>query len=120
MMFDAEMRFEDKVRDDVEKKMLAARDAVVTIIDMKRHLKEMWKQIFVSQTKYYNSKHKNKSYNAENKIYLNARNIKTKRSSKKLNYKYYDSYTIEHSMNNNAYKCEFCPIEKRAREMSER
>ena len=33
-MFDAEMRFEDKVRDDVEKKMLAARNAVVTIIDV--------------------------------------------------------------------------------------
>ena len=40
-MFDAEMRFEDKIRDDVEKKMLAARDAVVTIINMKKHLKEM-------------------------------------------------------------------------------
>ena len=104
MIFDAEIRFEDKVRDNIEKKMLAARDAVVTIIDMKKHLKEMLKQTLVSQIKYYYSKHKNKLYNAENKIYLNARNIKTKRSSKKLDYKYYDSYTIEHSMSKNAYK----------------
>ena len=41
MMFDVEIRFEDKVRDDIEKKMLAARNAVVTIIDMKKYLKEM-------------------------------------------------------------------------------
>ena len=64
----------------------------------------MWKQIFVSQIKYYNSKHKNKSYNVENKIYLNAKNIKTKRFSKKLDYKYYNSYTIEYSVSKNAYK----------------
>lgn len=64
----------------------------------------MWKHTSASQAKYYNSKHVEKYYNAGDKIYLNARNIRTRRPSKKLDYKYYDPYTIDKSVGKNAYR----------------
>ena len=44
------------------------------------------------------------SFNIENKILLNFRNIKITKSFKKLNYKYYDSFEIKLSIKKQTYR----------------
>ena len=44
------------------------------------------------------------SFNAGDKVYLNAKNIKSMRPSKKLDYKYYGPYVIEKPVGKQAYK----------------
>ena len=44
------------------------------------------------------------SFNIENKILLNFRNIKITKSFKKLNHKYYDSFEIELSIEKQTYR----------------
>ena len=46
----------------------------------------------------------NRFFKVDDKIYLNAKNIRSIRSSKKLNYKYYDSYVIEEFVDKQTYK----------------
>jgi hypothetical protein len=57
--------------------------------------------MFVSteQFKYYDAKHTAKIYAIKNKMYLCAKNIKSTRSSKKLDYKYYESYKMSMLIN---------------------
>ena len=52
-------------------------------------------------------------FNVDDKIYLNAKNIKFIRSSKKLNYKYYDSYVIEKSVDKQTYKLKLLANKKK-------
>ena len=44
------------------------------------------------------------SFNIENKVLLNFRNIKITRLFKKLNYKYYDSFEIKLSIKKQTYR----------------
>ena len=44
------------------------------------------------------------SFNIENKVLLNFRNIKITKSFKKLNHKYYDSFEIELSIEKQIYR----------------
>ena len=44
------------------------------------------------------------SFNIENKVLLNFRNIKITKSFKKLNHKYYDSFEIELSIKKQIYR----------------
>ena len=44
------------------------------------------------------------SFNIENKVLLNFRNIKITKSFKKLHYKYYDSFEIELSIKKQTYR----------------
>ena len=45
-----------------------------------------------------------KSYCVDDMIYLNVKNIKFIRLSKKLNYKYYDSYEVEKFIEKQTYR----------------
>jgi hypothetical protein len=62
--------------------------------------------MFVStkQFKYYDAKHISKIYAIEDKVYLCVKNIKSIRSSKKLDYKYYKSYKINMLINKQSYR----------------
>ncbi len=51
-------------------------------------------------------------FKINDKIFLNAKNIISIKSFKKLNYKYYDSYTINKSINKISYKLNFSLIMK--------
>ena len=53
--------------------------------------------------KYYNAKYKPQSYKVGNMVYLNSKNIKSMRPSKKLDYKYYRLYKIELPFGKQAY-----------------
>ena len=103
-MYDFEVRFETQVKKNLKNDVSAVRQRAVDLLDMKKHLEKKWEEAVVSQTRNYNKKHTKMFFNVDDKIYLNAKNIKFMRSSKKLNYKYYDFYVIEKSVDKQTYK----------------
>ncbi len=60
--------------------------------------------ISAEQFKYYDAKHISKIYAIEDKMYLCVKNIKSTRSLKKLDYKYYESYKINMFINKQSYR----------------
>ena len=74
------------------------------IIDLSNYLYDRLKKTKITQVKYYDAKHILMSFNIEKKVLLNFRNIKITKSFKKLNHKYYDSFEIELSIENQIYR----------------
>jgi hypothetical protein len=67
-------------------------------------LEKNWLFVLTKQSKYYDVKHISKIYANENKVYLCVKNIKSIRSLKKLDYKYYESYKINMFINKQLYR----------------
>ncbi len=112
MMFDSEMRFEDVIQKDFKIDVFAARDRVVQLSKMRRICETRWKQALNKTKKNYNKKKAQIEFKINDKIFLNAKNIISIRSFKKLNYKYYDFYTINELINKISYKLNFSSIMK--------
>jgi hypothetical protein len=71
---------------------------------MRLQLEKSWLFVSAEQSKYYDAKHISKVYAIENKMYWCVKNIKSIRSSKKLDYKYYESYKINMFINKQSYR----------------
>ncbi len=71
---------------------------------MRFQLEKSWLSASAKQSKYYDAKHTSKIYAIEDKMYLCVKNIKSIRSSKKLDYKYYESYKINMLINKQSYR----------------
>jgi hypothetical protein len=112
MMFDSEMRFENVIQKDLKIDVSAARDRVVHVSKMRRACEIRWKQTLKKSKRNYNKKKAQIEFKINDKVFLNARNIISIRSFKKLNYKYYDSYTISESINKISYKLNLSSIMK--------
>jgi hypothetical protein len=112
MMFDSEMRFENVIQKDLKIDVFAARDRVVHVSKMRRTCEARWKQTLKRTKRNYNKKRVQIEFKISDKIFLNARNIISIKSFKKLNYKYYDSYTISESINKISYKLNLSSIMK--------
>jgi hypothetical protein len=71
----------------------------------------LWEILYMSlknassdQVKYYDKKHILKSFNVKDKVLLNSKNIKTNKSSKKLNHKYLKSFEMKLSIDKQTYR----------------
>jgi hypothetical protein len=112
MMFDSEMRFENVIQKNLKIDVSAARDRVVHVSKMRRTCEARWKQTLKKAKRNYNKKKVQIEFKINDKVFLNAKNIISIKSFKKLNYKYYDSYTINESINKILYKLNFSSIMK--------
>jgi hypothetical protein len=112
MMFDSEMKFENVIQKNLKIDVSAARDRVVQLSNVKRVCETRWKQALDKAERNYNKKKAQIEFKINDKIFLNARNIISIRSFKKLNYKYYDLYTINELINKISYKLNFSSIMK--------
>jgi hypothetical protein len=112
MMFDSEVKFENVIQKNLKIDVSAVRDRVVQLSKMKRACETRWKQALNKMKKNYNKKRAQIEFKINDKVFLNARNIISIRSFKKLNYKYYDFYTINESINKISYKFNFSSIMK--------
>jgi hypothetical protein len=54
--------------------------------------------------KYYNKKHRNISYNVGNEILLFSRNIRTRKTYKKVNNRFINLFRVMKKVNKNTYK----------------
>jgi hypothetical protein len=112
MMFDSEMKFENVIQKDFKIDVFATRDRVVHVLKMRWACEARWKQILKKAKRNYNKKRAQIEFKISDKIFLNVKNIISIKSFKKLNYKYYDSYTINESINKILYKLNFSSIMK--------
>jgi hypothetical protein len=113
MMFDSEVRFEDVIQKNLKIDISAIRDRVVQLSKMRRICETRWKQALNKTKKNYNKKKTQIEFKINDRVFLNARNIISIRSFKKLNYKYYDLYTINESINKISYKFNLSSIMKK-------
>jgi hypothetical protein len=112
MMFDSEMKFENVIQKKFKIDVFAVRDRVVQLSKMRRICETRWKQVLNKAKKNYNKKRAQIEFKINDKVFLNAKNIISIKSFKKLNYKYYDFYTINESINKISYKFNFSLIMK--------
>jgi hypothetical protein len=106
------MKFEDVIQKDFKIDVSAVQDRVVQLSKMKRVCETRWKQALNKAKKNYNKKRIQIEFKINDKNFLNARNIILIKSFKKLNYKYYDLYTINESINKISYKLNLSSIMK--------
>jgi hypothetical protein len=111
-MFDSKVKFENVIQKDFKIDVFAAQDRVVQLSKMKRICETRWKQTLNRIERNYNKKKVQIEFKINDKVFLNARNIISIKSFKKLNYKYYDFYTINKSINKISYKLNFSSIMK--------
>jgi hypothetical protein len=112
MMFDSKMRFENVIQKDFKIDVFVARNRVVHVSEMKQTCEARWKQTLERAKRNYNKKKIQIEFKINDKVFFNARNIISIKSFKKLNYKYYDSYTINELINKISYKFNFSLIMK--------
>jgi hypothetical protein len=97
-------KWKDQIQDDSEKNVSATRARVEEVTKLRNQLYKRLKRTRSKQAKYYDEKHTFRSFNVEDKILLNFKNIHIFESSKKLDHKYYESFEIEESIEKQAYK----------------
>ena len=89
------LKFTEKIRfAEDNHEVPVVKKKIKTIFDIKKNFEAKWQAIKNQQFKWYNLKHKKLVFSLKNKIWLNIKNIQSKWSSKKLNYKYHDSFEI--------------------------
>ena len=60
-----------------------ARDRTQKLVKLQTELEMQWIELDLGKKKYYNAKHKPKSYRVGDKVWLSGRNIRTTRNAKK-------------------------------------
>ena len=94
----------NKIKDERLKDVPSTKTRALNIAKMREKLEARLKKAQKAQTKYYNKKHMPRTFKAGDKIYFNSKNIKSTRSFKKLDYKYYGPFEIEESVGKQAYQ----------------
>jgi len=74
--------------------------------ELQEALKEGWAQAVRSQAKYYDPKRQHIAFATGDWVYLNGRNIRTKRPTKKLDYKWLGPFQIIEPVGKQAYRLE--------------
>ena len=85
-------------------KVSVVKKRIKTIFNIKKNFETRWQAIKNQQFKWYNLKHKKLVFSLKDKVWLNAKNIWSKWSFKKLNYKYHDFFEIIKLINKRFYK----------------
>ncbi len=71
---------------------------------MRLKFEKSWMIVSTKQFKYCDAKYISKIYAIEDKVYLCVKNIRLIWSSKKFDYKYYESYKINMFINKQSYR----------------
>jgi hypothetical protein len=98
------IKWENTIQIATNVEILAIKLRAKQTLFMRLQLEKNWLFVSAEQLKYYDAKHISKVYAIENKMYLCVKNIRSIRSSKKLNYKYYESYKISMFINKQSYR----------------
>jgi hypothetical protein len=88
----------------IEKKILLTQERVKQLYNLKKILAKRLKNVVAQQTKYYNKKHRSKSFAIKKLIMLSIKNLKQKRFSKKMSHKYVESFRIKNKSRTQAYR----------------
>ena len=89
--------------DAMKEEVSAAKEHIEMLQDVQNTLMQWWQNTIDAQTKYYNRKHKSKFFNVDDLIMLSAKNLKQKKSSKKLSNKMIEFFCIQELINKQTY-----------------
>ena len=82
----------------------AAKELAEKLEDGIREGKNLWEEAQQSMAKYYDKKHKDRTYQVGERVMLSTKNIRMRRASKKLADRYVGPFTILKAIGKNAYK----------------
>jgi len=104
VMYDYKSIFDIYIKNDAMKEeVLAAKERVEMLQDVRNTLIKWWQNTINAQTKYYNRKHKSKFFNVNDLVMLSAKNLKQKKLSKKLSNKMIKFFRIQELINKQTY-----------------
>jgi len=86
-----------------EEEILSVQKRVKQFYNLKKVLAKRLKSAVAQQTKYYNKKYKLKNFAVKKLIILSTRNLKQKRSSKKISHKYIELFKIKNKIETQIY-----------------
>jgi len=87
----------------IEKKNLLTQKHIKQLYNLKKVLAKYFKNIVAQQAKYYNKRYKLKSFVVRELIILLTRNLKQKKFSKKISYKYVELFRIKNKIKTKTY-----------------
>ena len=102
-MYGKEPTWTNKIRNERLKNIPSTKTRVLNVAEVREKLEARLKKAQEAEAKYHNKKHTPRTFEAENKVYLHSKNIKSTRPSKKLDYKYYRLFKIEEPVGKQAY-----------------
>ena len=88
-------KWDKYIQDKDKNKVPAAQNRALNLMTMQGKLEAQVKKAVETQAKYYNAKHKPRTYNVGDMVYLNSKNITLTRLSKKLDFKFYKPYKVD-------------------------
>ncbi len=104
IMYDYEFIFDIYIENDAMKEEVsAAKERVEMLQNVQNTLTQWWQNVIDAQTKYYNWKHKFKIFNVDDLIMLSAKNLKQKKSIKKLSNKMIKFFHIQELIDKQMY-----------------
>ena len=98
-----EVRFEVE-GDSRKEEVPAAKDRMKIIYDTREALLQRWENVVKLQAKYYDVKHKPKTYNVGDVVMLSTKNLRQKRPSRKLSHKFIGPFRIQDLVGKQAYR----------------
>jgi len=87
-----------------KKKILLAQKRVKQLYNLRKILAKRFESVVTQQAKYYNKRYKLKSFAIEELIIFLTRNLKQKKSSKKISHKYVESFRIKNKIETQTYR----------------
>ncbi len=113
IMYDYKSIFDIHIKNDAMKEeMSAAKECIEMLQDVQNMLTIWWQNAVNAQAKYYNQKHKSKFFNINDLIMLSAKNLKQKKSSKKLSNKMIKFFCIQKLIDKQTYHLDLSIIYK--------
>ncbi len=88
----------------MEEKILLTQKRVKKLYNFRKLLAKRLGNFIAQQTKYYNKRYKSKSFVIKELIMLSIKNLKQKRFSKKILYKYVKLFRIKNKIKTQAYR----------------
>jgi len=88
----------------IEEKISLTQERVKQLYNLRKVLAKRLENVVAQQAKYYNEKHRSKSFVVEELIMLSTKNLKQKRFSKKMSHKYVESFRIKNKSKTQTYR----------------
>ena len=93
------------IEDDPTKgEIPTAKQNAQNIVEVQKRLEESWRKTKESQAKWYNQTHHPRSFSPKDFVLLSSKNIKTVRTSQKLDHRFLGPFEIEKRIGTQAYR----------------
>jgi hypothetical protein len=90
--------------DPLKGEIPTAKERAEALIKTRKSLEESWRKAKEQYTKWYNSNHMPKAYDEGDSVLLSSKNIKTERTSKKLDHRFLGPFVITKRVGKQAYR----------------